>query len=111
MANHDTQRHSQKENANDPHETDKTDEIATLRDQVIAWVRVIWGLWLEISSTYLAGKVESESMQDKDCPETKNIIDHECLIEGCKGCRLFNHSDYHNDWAEYVHYSYWEENL
>jgi hypothetical protein len=39
-------------------------------------VWVICCLTLEVSGTYLAGKVESESVQNKDSAEAEYIIDH-----------------------------------
>lgn len=86
VADHHAQRENEKENAHDPYETDQANQVASLRDKVAAIVRVRGSLCLEISSAYLAGKVESENVQDEDCPETENIVDHKSLIESCQGC-------------------------
>jgi hypothetical protein len=40
VAYHHAQRENEKENADDPHEADEADQVAALRDQVAASVRV-----------------------------------------------------------------------
>ena len=86
VADHRAQRENEKENAHDPYEADQANQVATLRDKVVATERVRESISFEISCAYLAGKVESENVQDEDCPETENIVDHESLIESCQGC-------------------------
>lgn len=86
VADHHAHRENEQKNADDPYEADEADQVATLRDKVATRVRVSDRLGIEVSSAYLAGKVESENVQDEDSPETEHIVDHKSLIESGKGC-------------------------
>jgi phosphoribosylanthranilate isomerase len=103
VAYHHAQRENEEDNADDPHEADEADQVAALGDKVAARVRVGGPLGLEITCTYLAGKVKSENVQDKDSTETEYIIDHKGLVESGEGCRLSAHGYDHNERAENVY--------